>query len=166
MEKKKPKVKSEKAVFGAGCFWNTEEAFRTVKGVIKTTVGYMGGDSKKYPDPTYEQVSSDRTGFIEVCEIVFNPKDIPYGKILEIFWKIHNPTEWNRQGPDFGSQYKSAIFYYDPKQKAEAEKSMTKEQKKYRKKIVTEIRKVETFYRAEDYHQNYLMKRGLKTCRI
>jgi peptide-methionine (S)-S-oxide reductase len=160
------KTKSEKAVFGAGCFWNTEEAFRTLKGVIKTTVGYMGGDEKKYPNPTYKEVSSNKTGFIEVCEVQFNPKLISYKKLLETFWKIHNPTELNRQGLDFGIQYKSIIFYYDLKQKAEAEKSIVDEQKNHRRKIVTEIREVAKFYKAEDYHQKYLMKKGLKTCRI
>jgi peptide-methionine (S)-S-oxide reductase len=158
--------KTNKAVFGEGCFWTTEEVFREVKGVVKTTVGYMGGDEKKYPNPSYEQVSSDKTGFVEVGLIEFNPKIISYGKVLELFWKSHDPTQLNRQGSDFGSQYKSVIFYYTPAQKKEAEQSKKKEQKKYKKEIVTEIRKSTTFYRAEDYHQNYLMKRGIKTCRV
>ncbi len=165
MERKKG-PKSEVAVFGAGCFWNTEEAFRTLKGVVETTVGYMGGDDKKYPNPSYKEVSLDRTGFIEVCKVKFNPKEIPYKKLLETFWKIHNPTELNRQGLDFGSQYKSVIFYYNSKQETEAKKSEVEEQKNYGKKIVTEIREAEKFYRAEDYHQNYLIKKGLKTCEI
>ena len=158
--------KTNKAVFGEGCFWTTEEVFREINGVVRTTVGYMGGDEKKHPNPTYEQVSSDKTGFVEVGLIEFNPKIISYEKILEIFWKSHDPTQLNRQGPDFGSQYKSVIFYYTSEQKKEAEQSKKKEQKKYKKEIVTEIRKATTFYRAEDYHQNYLMKRGLKTCRV
>lgn len=158
--------KTSKIVFGEGCFWNTEEVFREVKGVVKTTVGYMGGDERKYPNPTYEQVSSNKTGFVEVCLVEYNPRKISFEKLLELFWKSHNPTQHNRQGLDFGIQYKSAIFYYTPKQKEEAEQSKKEEQKKYRKKIATEIREAEKFYKAEDYHQEYLMKRGLKTCRI
>lgn len=159
-------MEKNKAAFGEGCFWNTEEAFRAIKGVTKTTVGYMGGDEKKYPNPAYEQVCSDKTGFVEVCMVEFDSKKISYKKLLEIFWKTHDPTQMNRQGPDFGTQYKSAIFYYDSNQEEEAEKSKKEEQKKYKKKIATEIRKAGKFYRAEDYHQNYLMKKGLKTCRI
>lgn len=158
--------KISKAVFGEGCFWTTEEVFREVNGVVKTTVGYMGGDEKKYPNPTYEQVSSDKTGFVEVGFVEFNPEIITYKKLLELFWKSHDPMQLNRQGSDFGTQYKSVIFYYTPTQKKEAEMSKKIEQKKYKKEIVTEIRKAKTFYRAEDYHQNYLMKRGLKTCRV
>src|SRR5271157_1287031 len=158
--------KENKIVFGEGCFWNTEEVFREIQGVVRTTVGYMGGDEKKYSNPTYEQVSSNETGFVEVCLVKFNPKIISFSKLLELFWKSHNPTERNRQGLDFGTQYKSVIFYYSAKQKKEAEQSKKEEQKKYRKEIITEIRKVGEFYKAEDYHQKYLMKRGLKSCRI
>ena len=159
----------EKAFFGAGCFWNVEEAFRRLKGVKETVVGYMSADeskSKKYPNPTYHQVCSDRTGFVETTEVVFNPQKISYEKLLKVFWKIHDPTQMNRQGPDVGSQYKSMIFFANPKQKREAEISKKKEQIEKYEKIVTEIKKAGKFYRAEDYHQKYLMKRGLKTCRI
>ncbi|HTY43970.1 MAG TPA: peptide-methionine (S)-S-oxide reductase MsrA [Patescibacteria group bacterium] len=156
----------KKAVFGAGCFWHVEEAFRCVKGVAKTIVGYMGGDEKKYPNPSYEQVSSDKTGFVEVCYVEYNPDEINYENLLKVFWKIHNPTQLNRQGPDVGTQYKSVIFYFDSEQEKTAKKSKETEQKKHHEKIVTEIRKAEKFYKAEEYHQNYLMKRGLKTCKI
>jgi peptide-methionine (S)-S-oxide reductase len=163
---KKENPKTEKALFAAGCFWEVEEAFRTVKGMVKTTVGYTGGNDKKYPNPTYEQVSSGKTGFAESCLIEFNPKEISYMKLLEIFWGIHNPTQLNRQGPDFGTQYRTAIFYFSPKQKKDAETSKKAEQKKYKDKIVTEIKKAGKFHRAEEYHQHYLINRGMKTCRI
>ncbi len=175
MEKKKQSGKSkaaektETAFFGAGCFWNVEEAFRTLRGVKETVVGYMSADpakSKKYPNPSYEQVCSDKTGFVETTEVIFDPKKISYEKLLKKFWKIHNPTQVNRQGWDFGSQYKSMIFYSSVKQRVLAEKSRREIQKKFKDKIVTEIREAGKFYRAEDYHQKYLMKRGLKTCRI
>jgi len=165
MEKRK-NPETEKALFAAGCFWEVEEAFRTVKGVIKTTVGYSGGDDKKYPNPTYEQVCSDKTGFAESTLVEFNPKEISYTELLKIFWKIHDPTQLNRQGPDTGTQYRTAIFYFNQKQKEEAEESKKEEQKKYKKKIVTEIVPAGIFHRAEEYHQHYLVNRGMKTCRI
>ncbi|MBI2004063.1 peptide-methionine (S)-S-oxide reductase MsrA [Candidatus Pacearchaeota archaeon] len=159
-------MKTEKITFGAGCFWQVEYDFKNVNGITKTAVGYMGGDEKKYPSLTYDEVCSDKTGFVEVCEVEYNPKEISFKKLLKIFWKIHDPTQLNRQGPDYGSQYKSAIFYYTLGQKKLAENSIKKEQKKHVDKIVTEIKKAGKFYKAEDYHQNYLEKRGLKTCRI
>lgn len=151
------------ATFGAGCFWHVEEAFRTLKGVTKTTVGYMGGTMK---NPTYEAVCSNETGHAEVCQVEYDEKKISFKELLKTFWNCHNPTQKNRQGPDVGTQYRSAIFYHSEKQKKEAEQSLKEEQKKYGKKIVTEIAKAGTFYPAEDYHQKYLMKRGLKTCGI
>ncbi len=160
------KEKTENAVFGEGCFWNTEEVFRKVKGVVKTTVGYMGGDEKKYPNPTYEKVCSDKTGFVEVCLVQFNPDIISYKKLLGEFWKSHDPRQINKQGPDFGTQYKSVIFYCNMKQKELSEKSKKVEQLKYDQPIATEIKRAKKFYRAEDYHQKYLMKRNWKTCRI
>ena len=160
-------TKTETAIFGMGCFWKPELLFSEIEGILSTKVGYIGGDEEKYPNPTYEQVCSNETGYIESILIEFNPKIISYEEILEIFWKNHNPTTANRQGPDIGTQYKSAIFYNSPNQKKIAEKSKEEIQKKYEdKKVVTEIRKAETFFPAEDYHQKYLEKSGLKSCHI
>ncbi len=150
-------MKLQKAVFGAGCFWHVEEKFRTLNGVLKTIVGYMGG---KTINPSYEDVCSDKTGHIEVCEVEFDPKQISYKDLLSVFWKIHNPTQINRQGLDIGTQYKSVIFYFDENQKKLAESSKEKEQKSYSTEIVTEINPVQFFFKAEDYHQNYLMKKN------
>ena len=151
------------ATFGAGCFWHVEEAFRTLKGVMKTEVGFMGGSVK---NPSYHRVCHGDTGHIEVVQIIFNPKIVSYKKLLEIFWKIHNPTTYNRQGLDIGEQYKSVIFYHDEEQKKLADQSKKQLDKSgiYAKSIVTEIIKATAFYPAEGYHQKYLMKRGLKTC--
>lgn len=151
----------EKATFAAGCFWGVEEAFRKVKGVLNTIVGYMGGVMK---NPSYEDVCTDTTGHTEVVQLEFDPRKITYEDLLTVFWNIHDPTTLNRQGPDIGTQYRSAIFYYNEKQKAAAEKSKMQEQKKYKKNIVTEIVPAKEFYRAEEYHQRYLEKRGLRTC--
>ena len=151
------------ATFAAGCFWHVEEAFRTLKGVKKTTVGYIGGKMK---NPTYDAVCSDETGHAEALEVEYDEKQISYKELLKEFWKCHNPTQKNKQGPDVGTQYRSAIFYHNEEQKKEAEQSLKEEQKKYDEKIATEIVKAGTFYPAEDYHQKYLMKRGLKTCGI
>lgn len=147
----------KKATFGAGCFWGVEEAFSKVKGIIKTTVGYMGGTLK---NPTYNDICTDITGHIEVIEIEYDPTIITYEKLLDIFWEIHDPTQLNRQGVDVGTQYKSVIFYYDEDQKQTAIMSKNKlgESNKYQNPIVTEIRKVETFYPAEDYHQKYYLR--------
>ena len=150
-----------KATFGAGCFWGVEEAFRTLKGVTKTTVGYMGGTIK---NPTYEQVCSDKTGYVEVCQVEFDSKVISYGQLLDKFWKIHDPTQENRQGPDVGTQYRFVIFYHSEEQKQVAEESLGKQQEIIGKKIRTTIEKAKEFYKAEDYHQKYLMKKSLKTC--
>ncbi|MDH7507612.1 MAG: peptide-methionine (S)-S-oxide reductase MsrA [Candidatus Thermoplasmatota archaeon] len=154
----------EKATFGAGCFWGVEEAFRKIKGVKKTTVGYMGGSFK---NPTYEDVCTDKTGHAEVVQIEYDPKEISYEKLLEIFWSIHNPTQLNRQGPDYGTQYRSIIFYHNEKQKKLAELSKNKiiESNKYSKPVFTEIKKASEFYIAEEYHQHYLQKKGLTGCK-
>jgi peptide-methionine (S)-S-oxide reductase len=153
----------EKATFGAGCFWHVEEAFRHLKGVLSTTVGYTGGTLK---NPSYEDVCTDKTGHAEVVEITYDPKIITYEELLNIFWEIHDPTTKNRQGPDVGTQYRSAIFYHTLEQKTAAERSKeTLEQSgKYKKKIVTEITKAPIFYPAEEYHQQYLAKHGLAAC--
>ena len=147
-------MKLEKASFAAGCFWGVQAAFDKIKGVVKTTVGYTGGDFK---NPNYEQVCSDKTGHAEAIFIEFNPKIVSYEKLLEIFWKIHDPTTINRQGPDVGSQYRSAIFYYNDEQRITALNSRDKEAKKYKNKIVTQIVKIKEFYPAEDYHQKYYL---------
>lgn len=153
----------EKATFGAGCFWHVEEAFREIKGVLKTEVGYIGGKMK---NPKYEDVCTDETGHAEVVQVEFDPVIVPYDKLLKVFWTIHDPTQKNKQGPDEGTQYRSAIFYHSEEQKKTAEKSLKEEQKKHKEKIATEITKAGEFYKAEEYHQKYLMKRGLKTCGI
>jgi len=150
-----------KATFGAGCFWGVEEAFRNLPGVNSTTVGYAGGTLK---DPTYEDVCTDRTGHAEVVEVDYDPEKVSYEKLLETFWENHDPTTKNRQGPDVGTQYRSAIFYHTPEQEAAAKASMQSAQEKFRKPIVTEISPASQFYRAEDYHQQYLAKRGLSHC--
>jgi len=155
----------EIATFGAGCFWGVEEAFRKINGVKKTAVGYMGGTLK---NPTYEDVCTDKTGHAEVIQIEYDPKKISYEELLENFWGLHDPTQLNRQGPDFGTQYRSAIFYHDEKQKkiAEISKDKLMKSKKYSKPIVTEITKAGEFYKAEEYHQKYLQKKGFSSCKI
>lgn len=147
----------KKATFGAGCFWGVEEAFSKAKGVTKTTVGYMGGTLK---NPTYEDVCTDETGHVEVIKIEYDPSLITFENLLDIFWEIHDPTQLNRQGVDVGTQYKSVIFYYDEEQKQTAIMSKNKldASDKYERPIVTVIRKVETFYPAEEYHQKYFKK--------
>lgn len=160
------KLRIARAMFGAGCFWGVEEAFRTLPGVISTTAGYSGGNVK---NPTYEQVCSDETGHAEVVQIEFDEKIISYEKLLRIFWDNHNPTQLNRQGWDVGKQYRSVIFYLDEKQKLLAEKSkreLEKSQKWGDKKIVTSIEPVPPFYPAEEYHQKYLLKRGKASCHV
>lgn len=152
-----------KATFAAGCFWHVEEAFRQVPGVKSTHVGYTGGTMKK---PSYEEVCTGRTGHAEAVEIDFDPKKVSYKQLLAIFWQSHDPTQRNRQGPDIGTQYRSAIFYHSEQQRKEAEMSLHEEQKKYKKAVVTEIIHAGQFYRAEEYHQRYLQKRGLRVCPV
>jgi len=156
-------IKTEKATFAAGCFWHVQHAFDQVKGVIKTTVGYTGGNFK---NPTYEDVCSDNTGHAEVVLVEFDPKKVSYETLLDVFWKIHDPTQINRQGPDIGLQYRSAIFYCSHEQKPLAAKSKEKEQKKHKNPIATQILPAKEFYPAEEYHQKYLERRGLAACRI
>ncbi len=156
---------TEKATFGAGCFWGVEAAFRQIKGVKATTVGYMGG---ALDNPTYEDVCYRKTGHAEVVEVEFDPALVSYDTLLNVFWENHDPTTMNRQGPDVGEQYRSAIFVRSPEQQtaAEASKQQLESARRYRSPIVTEITQAATFYKAEDYHQQYLEKRGLSTCHI
>jgi peptide-methionine (S)-S-oxide reductase len=162
---KEPGVKTEKATFAAGCFWGVEATFRDVPGVVGTQVGYSGGTTK---NPTYEDVCNDSTGHAEAVEVEFDPKKVSYDTLLDIFWANHDPTTPNRQGPDVGTQYRSVIFYHTPEQQAEAMASLKKEQDsgRFRRPIVTQIVPAAPFYRAEEYHQQYLEKRGLRECHI
>ncbi len=155
----------QKATFGAGSFWSTEAVFHNVDGVITTTVGYMGGPLKK---PTYAEVCTDTTGHAEVVEVTYDPEIVSYEQLLTVFWDNHNPTTLNRQGPDVGSQYRSAIFFHTPEQEiiARASKTRLDASGRFRSPIVTEITPASTFYRAEEYHQRYLEKRGLAQCHI
>lgn len=155
-------MESEKATFGAGCFWKPEEVFRKLKGVISTTVGYSGGN---FESPTYKDVCSGNTGHAEVVRIEFDPSIISYEELLEIFWKIHDPTSLNRQGFDIGEQYRSVIFYHSEEQKEKALKSKQEQEdsKKYKKPIVTKIEPIKEFYRAEEYHQKYIQKQQSQT---
>jgi len=154
-----------KATFAAGCFWGVEATFRQLEGVISTRVGYSGGHLDK---PTYEDVCTDGTGHAEAVEVDFDPTKISYDKLLEVFWDNHDPTQLNRQGPDWGTQYRSAIFFHSPEQEtaAKASKDTLEKSRRYSKPIVTQIVPATTFYEAEDYHQQYLEKRGLATCHI
>ncbi len=157
---------TESAIFGAGCFWHVEEAFRKVNGVLKTTAGYSGGDVK---DPTYEEVCSGRTHHAEVVLVEFDPAQVSYDELLEVFWMEHDPTTRNRQGPDVGEQYRSVIFYRDDAQKAEAAASRDRLQGTERfktKKIVTQILPAQEFYPAEEYHQRYVEKHAGRACRM
>ena len=162
---KTEKTKLEKATFGAGCFWGVEEAFRKVKGIISTTVGYMGGSMK---NPSYEDVCTDTTGHVEAVQVEYDPNIVSYEKLLDTFWNVHDPTTPNQQGPDVGTQYRSVIFFHTEEQKKKAIASKEKLEKsgKYTRHVVTEIIKATTFYKAEEYHQKYLMKRGLGVCHI
>lgn len=153
----------ERAVFAAGCFWGVEETFRNVKGVVATRAGYTGGKPR---NPTYEEVCTDTTGHAEAVEVAFDPGVVSYKELLKVFWDIHDPTTMNRQGPDTGSQYRSAIFYANGEQESLARESREELERSrlYRRPIVTEITPASAFYPAEEYHQKYLMKRGLKYC--
>ena len=153
----------EKATFGAGCFWGVEETFRRLAGVKETQVGYTGGSRK---NPTYEDVCTDRTGHAEAVEVTFDPAVISYHDLLNVFWDNHDPTTKNRQGPDVGTQYRSAIFFHSPEQEAEARRSRDEAQKRFKRPIVTEIVAASDFWRAEEYHQQYLEKRGLSHCHL
>jgi peptide-methionine (S)-S-oxide reductase len=155
----------ETATFAAGCFWGVEAAFRQTKGVKSTAVGYTGGHTK---NPTYEDVCSDTTGHAEAVLVEFDPAEVTYEHLLDVFWQNHDPTQMNRQGPDFGSQYRSAIFYHSPQQQAGAiaSKERLSASGKLKRPIVTQIVPAVEFYKAEDYHQQYLEKRGMASCHI
>ena len=155
----------EKATFGGGCFWGVEAKFRKVKGVLNTAVGYMGGTLK---NPSYEDVCTDKTGHAEVVHIEYDPSKVTYKELLDVFWKVHDPTQLNRQGHDTGTQYRSVIFFYSPEQEASAKKSLKKleDSKVYDRKIVTQIVPAFEFYKAEEYHQRYLEKHGLDSCKV
>ncbi|WP_406694928.1 peptide-methionine (S)-S-oxide reductase MsrA [Singulisphaera sp. Ch08] len=155
----------KKATFGAGCFWGVETAFRQVEGVVDAAVGYLGGTLE---NPTYQDVCTGSTGHAEVVEVSYDPLKVSYDQLLDLFWKIHDPTTLNRQGPDVGTQYRSAVFYHDEEQKtaALASRERLRESGRFRRPVVTEVTPASTFYRAEDYHQRYLEKRGKSSCHI
>ena len=152
---------TEKAIFGAGCFWGVESAFRAIKGVNEVISGYAGGHTR---NPSYRDVCSGETGHAEVVQVEYDPSQVDYDELLDVFWNCHNPTTPNRQGPDIGSQYRSAIFFYTPEQEIAAKASREKLQQsgRWREPIVTEILPAAEFYPAEEYHQHYFEKRGVR----
>ena len=153
------------ATFGAGCFWGVEAMFRALPGVLDATVGYLGGTT---PNPTYKDVCRGNTGHAEVVQVEYDPAQISYEKLLEAFWKEHNPTQSNRQGWDFGSQYRSAIFFHTPQQELAAQKSKAELEAsgRLKKPVATEITPASAFFRAEEYHQQYLAKSGRSSCHV
>jgi peptide-methionine (S)-S-oxide reductase len=155
----------QKATFGAGCFWGVEVAFRNTPGVTNALVGYEGG---RLENPSYREVCSHTTGHAEVVEVTYDPAEVSYDQLLDVFWDEHDPTQLNRQGPDIGDQYRSVVFFHTPQQEKEAIASRDRLQAsgKYRRPIVTVIEPAQTFYKAEEYHQRYLEKHGMATCRI
>ncbi|HXV33779.1 MAG TPA: peptide-methionine (S)-S-oxide reductase MsrA [Gaiellaceae bacterium] len=154
---------TERATFGAGCFWGVEVDFRNTPGVKDTAVGYMGGD---VPNPTYEQVCTDRTGHAEVVQVEYDPDEVTYETLLRTFWDAHDPTQRNRQGPDVGRQYRSVILFHTPEQQEIALASKARTQARYTKPVATEVEPAKELWRAEEYHQQYLVKRGRATCAI
>ena len=156
---------TEKAIFAAGCFWGVEAAFRELPGVVATAVGYIGGRTEH---PTYRQVCAHTTGHAEAVEVTYDPTKLSYDDLLNVFWENHDPTQLNRQGPDIGDQYRSAIFFLNPEQEAAAKASRERLQAsgRFRRPIVTEITPAATFWMAEDYHQQYLEKRGMASCHV
>lgn len=152
---------TKKATFGAGCFWGVEAAFRQIEGVTATRAGYSGGTLE---NPTYEDVCSHTTGHAEVVEVTYDPEQVSYDDLLQVFWRKHDPTQLNRQGWDIGDNYRSVIFFHDDAQHEAAAKSKAGEQANWRAPIVTQIEPAQTFYEAEDYHQQYLEKRGRASC--
>ena len=154
---------TETATFGAGCFWGVEVAFRNVPGVLDTAVGYEGGT---LPNPTYEDVCSKKTGHAEVVQVEFDPDEVSYDQLLDVFWDEHDPTQVNRQGPDIGSNYRSVVFFHSPEQQEQALESKARVQARFDRPIATEITPASDFWRAEEYHQQYLVKRGVASCRI
>lgn len=155
-------MSTQTATFAAGCFWGVEAAFHRIPGVIDAVSGYTGG---RTANPTYKEVCTDRTGHAEAVEVTFDPAVVSYGQLLDAFWKIHDPTQVNRQGPDVGTQYRSAIFAHSPEQAAEATASRDREQAKYDKPIATQIEPAPVFYRAEEYHQRYF-ERNPGACHV
>lgn len=156
-------MKTEEAIFAAGCFWGVEYVFSKTPGVILAESGYTGGS---LANPTYEQVCTGKSGHAEAVRVLFNPEKVSYRELLRVFWKCHNPTTMNRQGPDVGTQYRSALFYTSEEQKKEAMKSKEEQQKKMSAKIVTEISKASQFYKAEEYHQKYAERHGGAACHL
>ncbi|MGA2482912.1 MAG: peptide-methionine (S)-S-oxide reductase MsrA [Candidatus Acidiferrales bacterium] len=156
---------ADKATFGAGCFWGIEAAFRRVPGVMDTAAGYAGGH---FPNPTYRDVCTDETGHAEAVEVTYDPVELSYDELLNVFWQVHDPTQVNRQGPDVGTQYRSVIFFHTPEQEAAARKSKAalEASGRFQKPIATEILPAGSFYRAEEYHQRYLEKRGAASCHL
>lgn len=156
---------TEKATFGAGCFWGVESAFRELKGVTDTAVGYMGGKTEK---PSYKQVCTNTTGHAEVCQIAFDPLQISYEKLVEYFFRLHDPTQVNRQGPDVGTQYRSVIFFHSSEQEkvARTVRDRIEASQKFHRPIATEIVPAAEFWRAEEYHQRYFEKHGLPSCHV
>jgi peptide-methionine (S)-S-oxide reductase len=154
-----------KAIFAAGCFWGVEATFRQIPGVTATRVGYTGGNTQ---NPTYKEVCTDRTGHAEAVKVTYDPSKVSYEKLLDVFWENHDPTQLNRQGPDWGTQYRSAIFFTSPEQQAaaQASKAALESSHRFSRPIVTQIVPAATFYEAEDYHQQYLEKKGLASCHI
>jgi peptide-methionine (S)-S-oxide reductase len=161
--RREEKQMTEIATFGAGCFWGVEAAFSRVPGVIEAVSGYSGGHTEH---PTYKDVCTDETGHAEVVQVTFDPAKVSFEKLLEVFWTMHDPTQVNRQGPDFGSQYRTAVFFHSPEQEATAKKLKAElnASGKFKKPIATEITAASPFYRAEEYHQKYLEKRGATSC--
>ena len=160
-------MKTETAIFSAGCFWHVQHDLDMIRGVTRTTAGYIGGDEKKYPNPTYEMLHGDKTGYVEAVELEFDPKVISYQELLEKFWKMHNPIFQNKQGPDVGTQYQAGIFCLNELQKKQAEESKKQIEKNLAPaKVYTFIRKAPRFYRAEEYHQKYYEKTGRDTCPV
>jgi peptide-methionine (S)-S-oxide reductase len=155
----------EIATFGAGCFWGIEAAFRRVPGVLDAVSGYSGGHTQ---NPSYQEVCTDTTGHAEVVQVTFDPEKVTYDQLLNVFWTIHDPTQVNRQGPDYGAQYRTAIFFHSPEQEATAKKSKQalEASGKLRRPVATEITPAGPFWRAEEYHQRYLEKRGAASCHI
>jgi peptide-methionine (S)-S-oxide reductase len=153
----------EKATFAAGCFWGVEATFRAIPGVIDARVGYTGGDVER---PTYKDVCTGRTGHAEAIEVTFDPEKVSFQQLLRVFWENHDPTTLNRQGPDWGSQYRSAIFFHSPVQETDAKASVEEAQKAHKRPIVTQIVPAVAFWDAEEYHQRYLEKRGLAHCHL
>src|ERR1700749_3927283 len=153
----------ETATFGAGCFWGVEARFQQEPGVTETAVGYEGG---KLDNPTYKDVCTDRTGHAEVVDVKFDPSKVSYQQLLDLFFELHDPTQLNRQGPDWGKQYRSLVFFHSPEQEAAARQTIARlpAEKRFARPVVTQVVPAETFWRAEEYHQKYLEKRGVASC--